>query len=335
MLLLKRLKSDLTGYVVLAILVGLIIGTHLLSLCVFFLFIYLFTDVFTNDIHRRFPVLPLWLLLVTFYLMIITVAVFISIKVMPAFFKDITGYYALLDHDIARFSSTYGVTIDLPSLKEKLLELSSNSIGNIVKIFNGVSKGLIYIIFTLALNLLLFLESNRIKTVLTNQPNSLLTFLFYFILLRIKRFYRYFRKVMGGQVIISLINTSITCIVVIILGLPHKISLVSIVFLCGLFPVVGNIVSNTILSITALVSSGVVAFIFCLCLLVGIHKLEYFLNGKIIGSIIRLPMFLTLLALLLGEATLGIWGMIIAIPFVLTLKEELENIDIITQRKPE
>ncbi|HEU4678053.1 MAG TPA: hypothetical protein VFS35_00940, partial [Terrimicrobiaceae bacterium] len=54
-----------------------------------------------------------------------------------------------------------------------------------------------------------------------------------------------------------------------------------------------------------------------LLFLVVIHKLEYFLNSKIIGGRIRHPMWLTLLALLLGERLLGIPGIILA-PVVLS-----------------
>ena len=53
-----------------------------------------------------------------------------------------------------------------------------------------------------------------------------------------------------------------------------------------------------------------------LIFLVVIHKLEYFLNSKIIGDRIRNPMWLTLVALVLGEKLMGIPGMILA-PVVL------------------
>src|SRR5205085_8185012 len=53
-----------------------------------------------------------------------------------------------------------------------------------------------------------------------------------------------------------------------------------------------------------------------LAFLIAIHKLEYFLNSKIIGSRIRHPMWLMLLALILGERLMGIPGIILA-PVVL------------------
>jgi predicted PurR-regulated permease PerM len=158
--------------------------------------------------------------------------------------------------------------------------------------------------------------------------------MYQFCAIRFKRFYCYFRKVMVGQFFISLINTLVTLIVVVAIGLPHKVTLLCIVFLCGLIPVVGNLISNTIISATALITSGIPAFIVCLVLLVGAHKLEYFLNGKIIGTIIQLPMFITLLSLLTGEAALGLFGMIIAIPFVLTLRDELSSIAVDSDTSP-
>ena len=46
--------------------------------------------------------------------------------------------------------------------------------------------------------------------------------------------------------------------------------------------------------------------------LVGIHKLEYFLNSKIIGDRIRNPVWLTLIALMIGERLMGIPGLVLA-----------------------
>jgi len=86
-------------------------------------------------------------------------------------------------------------------------------------------------------------------------------------------------------------------------------------FLCGLLPVVGNLISNAIIvgiAFTVSPKEALVALIFLVC----IHKLEYFLNGKIIGRRINNPLWLTLLALVLGERLMGVPGIILA-PVVL------------------
>jgi len=59
-------------------------------------------------------------------------------------------------------------------------------------------------------------------------------------------------------------------------------------------------------------STALVALIF----LVVVHKLEYFLNSKIVGWRIHNPLWLTLLGLIVGERLLGVPGMILA-PIVL------------------
>ena len=120
---------------------------------------------------------------------------------------------------------------------------------------------------------------------------------------------------MGAQIVISTINTAFTAIFVLIVQLPHTTLVIGLTFLCGLLPVIGNLISNTIIvGIAFTVSPGraLVALMF----LITIHKLEYFLNGKIIGERIHNPMWLTLLALIVGEKLMGIPGMILA-PVVL------------------
>ena len=65
-----------------------------------------------------------------------------------------------------------------------------------------------------------------------------------------------------------------------------------------------------------------------LVFLVVIHKLEYFLNSKIIGQRIRNPLWLTLLALVLGEKLLGLPGMVLA-PVVLNyIRVEASGIEV-------
>ena len=122
---------------------------------------------------------------------------------------------------------------------------------------------------------------------------------------RFRDFYRSFATVIGAQITISLINTILTAIFVIAVRLPHAPLIIAITFLCGLVPIVGNLVSNTIIVFLALTVSlklGIGALVF----LVGIHKLEYFLNSKIIGDRIRNPVWLTLIALIIGERLMGI-----------------------------
>lgn len=132
---------------------------------------------------------------------------------------------------------------------------------------------------------------------------------------RFASFYASFALIMGAQLIISLINTLLTTVFVIATHLPHAVVVVGVTFLCGMLPVVGNLISNAIMVCIAFTVSPREALV-ALVFLIVIHKLEYFLNSKIIGSRIRQPIWLTLLALFAGEQLMGVTGMILA-PVVL------------------
>jgi len=145
---------------------------------------------------------------------------------------------------------------------------------------------------------------------------------------RFRDFYHSFATVMGAQITISLINTILTGAFVLAVHLPHAPLLIVITFLCGLVPIVGNLVSNTIITFVALTVSLKLA-IAALVFLVLIHKLEYFLNSKIIGERIRNPVWLTLIALILGERLMGIPGLILA-PVVLNyLRMEMLKVEVV------
>jgi predicted PurR-regulated permease PerM len=137
-----------------------------------------------------------------------------------------------------------------------------------------------------------------------------------------------FRKIVFAQVYISSINTVFTAIYLLVvlplLGvhLPLTKSMIAITFLAGLIPVVGNIVSNTVIVIVA-VSYSLPIAIGSLVFMVVIHKLEYFLNARIIGSQINAKSWEMLTAILVMETLFGLPGVVAAPVFYAYIKKEL------------
>ena len=132
---------------------------------------------------------------------------------------------------------------------------------------------------------------------------------------RFQMFFRSFSKVIGAQIIVSAINTVLTGAFLLWNDYPYVAVITTLTFLCGLLPIVGNIISNTLIVFVAFTISPRMALV-ALIFLIIIHKLEYFLNSKIIGDRIKNPMWLTLIGLVLGEKLMGVPGMILA-PVVL------------------
>lgn len=141
---------------------------------------------------------------------------------------------------------------------------------------------------------------------------------------RISTFYESFVTVMGAQIAISAINTTFTSVFLIYNDFPYVTVIIGLTFLVGLLPIIGNLISNTLITGVAFTISPKMAALALLFLIV-LHKFEYFLNSKIIGHKIKNPMWLTLLGLLLGEKLMGIPGMILAPVTLHYIKTELSR----------
>jgi predicted PurR-regulated permease PerM len=145
---------------------------------------------------------------------------------------------------------------------------------------------------------------------------------------RVGRFAEAFERILLAQFWISAVNTCLTALYLFgllpLLGqrLPLSGTLVAVTFLAGLLPVVGNLISNTVI---VLVSFGVTPWVALVSLgfLVAIHKLEYLVNAKIVGSQIGAQAWELFLAIVLAEVAFGVPGMVIAPSFYAWAKGEL------------
>ncbi len=137
-----------------------------------------------------------------------------------------------------------------------------------------------------------------------------------------------FKNVVFAQIKISAINTTLTGIFLLIIlpladiHLPYSKTLVIITFLAGLLPIVGNLISNTLIFVIALGLSFKVAIV-ALAFLIGIHKLEYFINAKIVGDRIKASAWELLLAMLIMETIFGVGGLLLAPIIYAYVKAEL------------
>lgn len=138
-----------------------------------------------------------------------------------------------------------------------------------------------------------------------------------------------FRRVVFAQVRIAALNAIFTGIYLVVVlplfgvHLPFAKTLVAITFIGGLIPIVGNLISNTVIVIMSLNVSAQVA-VASLVFLVVIHKLEYFLNARIVGRGIRASAWELLIAMLVMEAAFGIAGLVAAPIYYAYLKDELD-----------
>lgn len=139
------------------------------------------------------------------------------------------------------------------------------------------------------------------------------------------KFVRTFGKVIEAQFLIALVNCVLTTIVLWILHFPQLLTLSIMIFLLGLIPVAGVVLSLIPLSIVGFSIGGIKYIIYVIILIVVIHAIEsYILNPKLMSAKTNLPVFYTFIILIFGEHFFGIWGLIVGIPVVMFFLDVLE-----------
>jgi len=137
-----------------------------------------------------------------------------------------------------------------------------------------------------------------------------------------------FRRVVFAQVRIAALNALFTAIYLVavlpLLGvhLPFGKTMVAITFVGGLIPIVGNLIANAVIVVISLSVSPQLA-VASLVFLVVVHKLEYFLNARIVGGQIHARAWELLTAMLLMEAAFGVAGLVAAPIYYAYVKDEL------------
>ncbi|MDO9206002.1 AI-2E family transporter [Methylotenera sp.] len=143
-----------------------------------------------------------------------------------------------------------------------------------------------------------------------------------------------FKRVVFAQLRISAINTAVTglylAVILPLMGihLPLVKTMIAITFVVGLIPVIGNLISNTMIVVVSLSHSLGVA-IASLIYLVVIHKFEYFLNARIVGGQIRANAWELLIAMLVMESAFGLAGIVAAPIYYAYIKAELRARDLV------
>lgn len=206
-------------------------------------------------------------------------------------------------------------------LRVGVLELMRRHAGTLQLAGRDTARGFVHIIIGLVLGAIVALSRTR--------PQHEVGPLAATLSMRCERLALAFHNIVFAQVKISLVNTLLTGIFLLValplLGIhvPLAKTLVVATFIIGLLPVVGNLLSNTAVTIAALSVSlgvGIAALVF----LILIHKLEYFLNARIVGTQIHARAWELLIAMLVMEAAFGLAGVVAAPIYYAYLKSELD-----------
>lgn len=137
-----------------------------------------------------------------------------------------------------------------------------------------------------------------------------------------------FAQVVGenfrAQIMISAINTTLTVIGLNILDIGGIVLLCTLVFFCGLIPVLGVLISSIPIGLMAVNAGGVSLGLWAGVMIIIIHLIEaYILNPRIVSRFMHLNPVLTLLILYIAHSLIGIWGMLLGVPISVYIYHQL------------
>lgn len=189
----------------------------------------------------------------------------------------------------------------------------------------NVGKFGLQFLLSLILSLFFLLEKARIVAFTSKFKESRLAIFYTEIEYFGKKFARSFGKVIEAQFLIAIVNCILSVIALWVLGFPQLLGLALMIFLLGLIPVAGVIISLVPLCMIAYNIGSITYVVYILIIVAVIHALEsYVLNPKFMSQKTNLPIFYTFMVLIFSEHFLGVWGLIIGIPVFMFLLDVLD-----------
>lgn len=226
---------------------------------------------------------------------------------------DINNYEDVISAEIREAIST--------SIQSYVVEGGTYLIHSVTNIW----KFSLNIFLALILSLFLILEKDKTIKFLDKFEQSKVGFSYTYYKKLGKNFVNSFAKVMQAQFLISFINSILSAVTLSLLSFPQAIGLGFMIFILGLIPVAGVMISLIPLSIIAFKLGGMIKVFYVLGMIVVLHAIEaYFLNPKLMSIKTKLPVFFTFVVLLVAEHFMGVWGLLFGIPLFLFLLDLLD-----------
>jgi predicted PurR-regulated permease PerM len=295
------------------------------------LFTFIFTflmDRLVIFLSRKIP-LNRKILVVASYSTIVGLLSYGLVKYLPMIIGEITA----LIKQITAFYTKEHDNILLNYLVSRLEEIQiSNYLERgftfVISYFTDISTFSLQILIALLMSLFYLLEKPRLieftKKFKTSKIASIYAEIEFFSL----KFVGTFGKVIEAQLIIAVVNCILTTIALWIFGFPQLGGLSIMIFLLGLIPVAGVIISLIPLVIIGYSIGGIMTVLYVFIAIMIIHAIEaYILNPNLMSSKTNLPVFYTFLVLIFSEHFFGVWGLIIGIPVFVFILDVLEVTD--------
>lgn len=271
--------------------------------------------------------------LVVLLLTLIGVGIYSSAQLGKGGVGDVSGEALTIVNQIRSYlpeSWLHYIPEDVMVLKEKGVDFMKAHVSEMVVFTSHSLKMLVEVILGMFIGAIVAFSFLHTSTDNSEKKLDFSQYPFmHELLTRIAIFSNIFAKVGGAQVKISAINAVLTAIYLLVIlplcgvSMPYGPTLVLCTFLFGLIPVLGNLLSNTLIVVISLLVSVKIA-IASMVFLVVVHKLEYYINAKIVGGQLKTTIWELLIAMMIFQALFGVVGAVLAPVIYGYIKEELK-----------
>ncbi|MCX7922304.1 MAG: AI-2E family transporter [Clostridia bacterium] len=255
-------------------------------------------------------------LVVVLYLGLLAVIGYVLYRYIPliifesnAVLKQVTDFYKKPHtHPVEQYLVSLINEINIASYMDKGADF-------LLKSITSIGKWGFNIFIALILSLFFLLEKSRIVRFTAKFKTSKISVVYNELHYFGSKFLHTFGKVIQAQIMISFINSILSVIALGVMGFPQLLGLWAMIFILGLIPVAGVMISLVPLTMIAFSIGGLIKVVYVLIMIAVLHALEsYLLNPKLMSSKTELPVFYTFLILIVSEHFIGVWGLIIGIP---------------------
>lgn len=233
----------------------------------------------------------------------------------------------------SKFSGNFFININTAEdLKKYIMELIQNNSKNLLNIGNSVFHFILIILLGIIIGALFSYAKLYSKYILKIENKYSINSDYFLMIKYIRSFSDKFKLILYSQFWVAIINTLASIIYLFILlplfdiNIPYKTIAIVVTFIASLIPIIGNLISNTLITILSLTVNVKVAIISLIYLMV-LHKFEYVIIAKVIGEKINSAIWEILCALIIFESIFGLAGLVLAPVLYTYIKEELKNLN--------
>ncbi|WP_394526206.1 AI-2E family transporter [Lacrimispora sp. JR3] len=270
-------------------------------------------------VSRKLVTILMYMVILLFF----TVLGIVYIPMVTQQLLDIIGLLSTFDLNQVQSKVNIGLINAIP--KEEIDSYIRMAESHLLGFVATAGTFSINLLLSFLISFLFLLEKEEIIAFFKHMEQSKVSFFYEYFTFYGKKFLNSFGKVIELQILIAFINSFLSVVALTVMGFPQTLGLGAMIFILGLIPVAGVIISLIPLAIIAFNIGGAIKIIEVIVMIVVLHSLEtYVLNPKLMSAKTKIPVFLVFLILLVSEHYIGVWGLLFGIPLFMFFLDILD-----------